>query len=253
MNELKFLEEFGKIDDDLVKEADVRENIKPPALKRNICTIVSVAAAAVLITAGAATFYNTRNTPESFDNTSIIMPDDAGSSEHNDSNEQNTSPELAMTTREAIKTTPFNEEAETLNTTEAVDENDMDNDEIVEISTDSGYHEAEPNTDETAKETSKATGTDSDFPSDDFCRWLGEIVINGKNYIQTDSDPYAYTASQYLGTASDFEGQYDSPYEHKWCDLSDTDEIYTVSESEDILLVKHQDGSIMLLQYSPER
>ncbi|MBQ6212308.1 MAG: hypothetical protein IJJ57_05365, partial [Ruminococcus sp.] len=59
MNELRFLEIMGKIDDDLIRGAmsDTKQKDSRIVTGRNICAFGSVAAAAV-ITVGSVAFYN---------------------------------------------------------------------------------------------------------------------------------------------------------------------------------------------------
>ena len=80
MNELKFLEVMGKIDDDLIREADVRtavkEKSKPTISKRSIYAFGSVAAAAV-ITVSSVAFYNAHNPSDMLADHSIVQPDNS--------------------------------------------------------------------------------------------------------------------------------------------------------------------------------
>ena len=80
MNELKFLEVMGKIDDDLIREADVSTAVKakpkPTISKRSIYAFGSVATAAV-ITVSSVAFYNAHKPSDMLADHSIVQPDDS--------------------------------------------------------------------------------------------------------------------------------------------------------------------------------
>ena len=88
MNELKFLEVMGKIDDDLIREADVSTAVKakpkPTISKRSIYAFGSVAAAAV-ITVSSVAFYNAHKPSDMLTDHSIVQPDnsDLSHDQHN--------------------------------------------------------------------------------------------------------------------------------------------------------------------------
>lgn len=81
MNELRFLEVIGKIDEDLLKEASVdiekQYSAKPPISKRKIYAFGSVAAAAV-VTVGSVAVYNSHNPSDLLVDNSIIQQDISG-------------------------------------------------------------------------------------------------------------------------------------------------------------------------------
>ena len=87
MNELRFLEIMGKIDDDLIRGAmsDVKQKDSRVTPKRNICAFGSVAAAAV-ITVGSVAFYNAHKPSDLLADHSVIEQDnshkDDGNSDH---------------------------------------------------------------------------------------------------------------------------------------------------------------------------
>lgn len=81
MNELRFLEVMGKIDDDLIKEAEIdiekQYSTKPIISKRSIYAFCSVAAAAI-ITVSSVAFYNAHDSSELLSNDSFVQPDNSG-------------------------------------------------------------------------------------------------------------------------------------------------------------------------------
>lgn len=87
MNELRFLEIMGKIDDDLIRGAmsDTKQKESRATPKRNICVFGSVAAAAV-ITVGSVAFYNAHKPSDLLADHSVIEQDnshkDYGNSDH---------------------------------------------------------------------------------------------------------------------------------------------------------------------------
>lgn len=73
---------------------------------------------------------------------------------------------------------------------------------------------------------------------------LGFVIADGHEYLQDLTDDLideAYTADRYLGDARDFEGTYNKKYN----DMSA--ELYSVKESKNVLLVKLENGSIVVL------
>ena len=87
MNELRFLEIMGKIDDDLIRGAmsDTKQKDSRIITRRNICAFGSVAAAAV-ITVGSVAFYNAHKPSDLLADHSVIEQDnshkDDGNPEH---------------------------------------------------------------------------------------------------------------------------------------------------------------------------
>ena len=87
MNELRFLEIMGKIDDDLIRGAmsDTKQKDSRIVTRRNICAFGSVAAAAV-ITVGSDAFYNAHKPSDLLADHSVIEQDnshkDDGNPEH---------------------------------------------------------------------------------------------------------------------------------------------------------------------------
>ena len=76
MNELRFLEIMGKIDDDLIRGAmsDTKQKDSRIVTRRNICAFGSVAAAAV-ITVGSVAFYNAHKPSDLLADHSVIEQD----------------------------------------------------------------------------------------------------------------------------------------------------------------------------------
>ena len=65
----------------------------------------------------------------------------------------------------------------------------------------------------------------------DVCHFLGNVIIDGVNYMQFSTDTDAYTPDICLGAASDYEGTYSNQLK----DLAG--KLYTTKEDPDILLV----------------
>ena len=80
MNELKFLEVMGKIDNELIREADINTAEQPKRMrlisKRSIYAFGSVAAVAA-IAVGSALLFNSYNPSNLVDN-SVIQPNKSG-------------------------------------------------------------------------------------------------------------------------------------------------------------------------------
>ena len=78
MNELRFLEIMGKIDDDLIRGAmsDTKQKDSRIITRRNICAFGSVAAAAV-ITVGSVAFYNAHKPSDLLADHSVIEQDNS--------------------------------------------------------------------------------------------------------------------------------------------------------------------------------
>ena len=87
MNELRFLEIMGKIDDDLIRGAmsDTKQKDSRIVTRRNICAFGSVAAAAVIMV-GSVAFYNAHKPSDLLADHSVIEQDnshkDDGNPEH---------------------------------------------------------------------------------------------------------------------------------------------------------------------------
>lgn len=91
---------------------------------------------------------------------------------------------------------------------------------------------------ESATNDETLQSSESNFNTD----LLGAVVYNNNSYVQqTNLDTDLFTADKYLGDASDFEGTYQI--------MADDIEakLYTVKESEDILLVKLGNGGEVVL------
>lgn len=73
---------------------------------------------------------------------------------------------------------------------------------------------------------------------------LGFVITDGHEYLQEMTDyviDEAYTADRYLGDARDLEGSYNKKYN----DMSA--ELYSVKESKNVLLVKLENGAVVVL------
>ena len=117
MNELRFLEIIGKIDDDLIRGAmsDVKKQESRVTPKRNIFAFGSVAAAAV-ITVGSVAFYNAHKPSDLLADHSVIEQDNSHKDDGN-SNHQGI-PAATSSDNESIATTTHNQKA-TASTTQA--------------------------------------------------------------------------------------------------------------------------------------
>lgn len=89
MNELRFLKAMGKIDEDILKEAEVdiekKYRSKPSISKRKIYAFGSVAAAAV-VTVGSVAAYNSHNPSDLLVDHSIIQQDIFGKNDDSNNN-----------------------------------------------------------------------------------------------------------------------------------------------------------------------
>ena len=78
MDELRFLEALGKIDDDLIREADIdleRQYYKKPSITRKRVYAIGSVAAAAVAAVGAAAFYNAHTGSELLKDQAVIESD----------------------------------------------------------------------------------------------------------------------------------------------------------------------------------
>lgn len=73
---------------------------------------------------------------------------------------------------------------------------------------------------------------------------VGEIIVDGKTYFSTQWVVDEFTADKYLGRAEDYE-LIEVPYRESF--IIPQDEIWTVQENADILLVKQSNGDILII------
>lgn len=78
--------------------------------------------------------------------------------------------------------------------------------------------------------------------SDKLGDMLGMLVVEDTTYMQCFKDPSAYTKKACIGLASDFEGTY-----QKYTDDLVDGKVYTVEESDEILIIElDNDGTVLL-------
>ena len=73
---------------------------------------------------------------------------------------------------------------------------------------------------------------------------VGEIIVDGKTYFSTQWVTDEFTVDKYLGRAEDYE-LIEVPYRETF--IVPQDEIWTVQENTDILLVKQSNGDICIM------
>ena len=118
MNELRFLEIMGKIDDDLIRGAmsDTKQKDSRIVTRRNICAFGSVAAAAV-ITVGSVAFYNAHKPSDLLADHSVIEQDNSHKNDGN-SNHQGIPAATSSDNESILATTALTQKA-TASTTQA--------------------------------------------------------------------------------------------------------------------------------------
>ena len=237
MNELRFLEIMGKIDDDLISGAmsDAKQKDSRVITKRNICTFGSVAAAAV-ITVGSVAFYNAHKPSDLLVDHSVIEQDNS----HKDDGKCNQQGVLATTNSDTSGENTTNDSAIASQTdkpqenTKGTVTTSVKNTDTVESETDAnnansqtqhtsdssaidaqqGNPQEHEHTDSTEDSTSanyyfqnfKATVDPySDAYGDDELH-IVSVIISGRCYYQLDSSEHpAYNISPNISN-SDFGG-----------------------------------------------
>ena len=261
MNELRFLEIMGKIDDDLIRDAmsDVQQQKDSRVLtKRNIYAFGSVAAAAV-ITVGSVAFYNAHKPSDLLADHSVIEQDnshkDDGNPEHqgipattsSDKSEEHT------TNNSAIASQTDKPQEDTKGTvTTPVKDTDAVKSENAASKTDS---QTQRPSDSSAPNTQQGTAQEHDHTDppedptsannyyqnfkatvDPYSDAYGEdelhlvsVIISGRYYYQLDTSEHPAHNISAVVSDSDFGeyvGRITELYEH------DDPSIYTVSSKE---------------------
>lgn len=211
MNELRFLEIMGKIDDDLISGAmsDAKQKDSSVITKRNICTFGSVAAAAV-ITVGSVAFYNAHKPSDLLVDHSVIEQDNS----HKDDGKCNQQGVLATTkgtVTTSVKNTDTVESETDANNANSQTQHTSDSS---AIDAQQGNPQEHEHTDSTEDSTSannyfqnfKATVDPySDAYGDDELH-IVSVIISGRCYYQLDSSEHpAYNISPNISN-SDFGG-----------------------------------------------
>lgn len=260
MNELRFLEIMGKIDDDLIRGAmsDTKQKDSRIVTRRNICAFGSVAAAAV-ITVGSVAFYNAHKPSDLLADHSVIEQDnshkDDGNPEHqgihattsSDKSEEHTTNSSAI----ASQTDKLQEDTKGTVTTPVKDTDAVES-ENAASKTDS---QTQRPSDSSAPNTQQGTAQEHDHTDppedptsannyyqnfkatvDPYSDAYGEdelhlvsVIISGRYYYQLDTSEHPAHNISAVVSDSDFGeyvGRINELYEH------DDPSIYTVSSKE---------------------
>ena len=260
MNELRFLEIMGEIDDDLIRGAmsDTKQKDSRIVTRRNICAFGSVAAAAV-ITVGSVAFYNAHKPSDLLADHSVIEQDNShkgdGNHEHqgipattsSDKSEEHTTNNSAI----ASQTDKPQEDTKGTVTTAAQD-TDAANPKVNASKTDSRTQlpgeSSTPNTQQGTAQEHDHTDPPEDPTSannyyqnfkatvDPYSDAYGEdelhlvsVIISGRYYYQLDTSEHPAHNISAVVSDSDFGeyvGRITELYEH------DDPSIYTVSSQE---------------------
>ena len=257
MNELRFLEIMGKIDDDLIRGAmsDTKQKDSRIVTRRNICAFGSVAAAAV-ITVGSVAFYNAHKPSDLLADHSVIEQDNShkndGNSDHqgipattsSDKSEEHT------TNYSAIASQTDKAQKDTKGTvTTAAQDTDAANPKVNASKTDSRTQlpgkSSTSSTQQQQGTTQEQKGgvntenayyrpfsatidPDNDAYGDDELH-LVSVIISGRYYYQLDTSEHPAHNISAVVSDSDFGeyvGRITELYEH------DDPSIYTVSSQE---------------------
>lgn len=230
MNELKFLEVMGKIDDDLIREADVSTAVKakpkPTISKRSIYAFGSVAAATV-ITVSSVAFYNAHKPSDMLADHSIVQPDDSDLSPDQHNSPTTNHADTSASTSSYADDTHSSEQRETQKAvTTEVQATDLPSESAAGEDTQrrrTDHHTTEPSQD-TAQEP-KHTDPPADIDTsgyyyemfhatiDPYSDAYGEdelhivsVIISGRYYYQLDpSEHPVYSISPNI-SSSDFGG-----------------------------------------------
>lgn len=260
MNELRFLEIMGKIDDDLIRGAmsDTKQKDSRIVTRRNICAFGSVAAAAV-ITVGSVAFYNAHKPSDLLADHSVIEQDnshkDDGNPEHqgipattsSDKSEEHTTNNSAI----ASQTDKPQEDTKGTVTTAAQDTDAADpkvnaskTDSRTQRPSDSSAPDTqqgtaqEHNQNDPPEDPTSANNYYQNFKAtvDPYSDAYGEdelhlvsVIISGRYYYQLDTSEHPAHNISAVVSDSDFGeyvGRITELYEH------DDPSIYTVSSKE---------------------
>ena len=260
MNELRFLEIMGKIDDDLIRGAmsDTKQKDSRIVTRRNICAFGSVAAAAV-ITVGSVAFYNAHKPSDLLADHSVIEQDnshkDDGNPEHqgihattsSDKSEEHTTNNSAIASQtdkpqedtKGTVTTPVKDTdaVESENAASKTDSQTQRPSDSSAPNTQQGTAQEHDHTDPPEDPTSannyyqnfKATVDPySDAYGEDELH-LVSVIISGRYYYQLDTSEHPAHNISAVVSDSDFGeyvGRINELYEH------DDPSIYTVSSKE---------------------
>ena len=260
MNELRFLEIMGKIDDDLIRGAmsDTKQKDSRIVTRRNICAFGSVAAAAV-ITVGSVAFYNAHKPSDLLADHSVIEQDnshkDDGNPEHqgihattsSDKSEEHTTNSSAIASQtdkpqedtKGTVTTPVKDTdaVESENAASKTDSQTQRPSDSSAPNTQQGTAQEHDHTDPPEDPTSannyyqnfKATVDPySDAYGEDELH-LVSVIISGRYYYQLDTSEHPAHNISAVVSDSDFGeyvGRINELYEH------DDPSIYTVSSKE---------------------
>ena len=260
MNELRFLEIMGKIDDDLIRGAmfDTKQKDSRIVTRRNICAFGSVAAAAV-ITVGSVAFYNAHKPSDLLADHSVIEQDnshkDDGNPEHqgihattsSDKSEEHTTNNSAIASQtdkpqedtKGTVTTPVKDTdaVESENAASKTDSQTQRPSDSSAPDTQQGTAQEHDQTDPTENPTSanyyyqnfKATVDPySDAYGEDELH-LVSVIISGKYYYQLDTSEHPAHNISAVVSDSDF-GEYVGRIT-ELCEHDDSSK-YTVSSQE---------------------
>lgn len=260
MNELRFLEIMGKIDDDLIRGAmsDAKQKDSRIVTKRNICAFGSVAAAAV-ITVSSVAFYNAHKPSNLLAEHSVIGQNnshkDGGNSNHQGIQATTSSDKASEhTTNDSAITSETDKPQEDIKGTVTTAVKDTDADESktdaskVDFQTQPSSNSSTPNTKQgttqehirtdAPKDTTSANNYFQNFKAtvDPYSDAYGDdelhivsIVISGRYYYQLDTSEHpAYNISTVVSD-SDF-----GEYVGRITELNEYDDPsrYTVSSQE---------------------
>ena len=180
MNELRFLEIMGKIDDDLIRGAmsDTKQKDSRIVTRRNICAFGSVAAAAV-ITVGSVAFYNAHKPSDLLADHSVIEQDNSHKNDGN-SDHQGIPAATSSDNKSILATTTHNQKA-TASTTQAdVRSEDISDTHIAEDS--SEQQTASPKNTSRSNESKSASTTESHTTQ---TAAQTELPVQGSQKVQT--------------------------------------------------------------------
>ncbi len=81
-----------------------------------------------------------------------------------------------------------------------------------------------------------------------WCIFISTLELNGITYHDNDTaNVSAYSQGDYLGKVRDFKGEYDDNMNYR---INSNDSVYSVNETNDVLFVIKEDGSIVVMSSS---
>ncbi|MBQ8740557.1 MAG: hypothetical protein IJY79_03280 [Clostridia bacterium] len=117
-----------------------------------------------------------------------------------------------------------------------IEPDELDNSQEEQIS--SSSYNSTSQTDDTQPDIMQIPG------ENDMVDIIGSVKVDGIQYLQCSTDATLFTADKYLGDAKDFEGSY-KQFSNDFNSMAN--ELYTVKESSNVMMIKLGNGGTVIL------